>query len=228
MMNTEKIRLAESFAREVHEGQFRKGVAQEPYAVHLEEVVELVRSYGGNETEICAAWLHDTVEDCPPTSFADIESRFGLEVANIVRELTDDKSLAKPERKRLQVVNAPHKSQSASLVKLCDKTSNLRAIANSPPKNWGYQRRSEYVSWALKVVAALPYKPEKALENFWMAVDRAEITNAEECLPTRQAQNVALAVLERRALRSGASPKQAEEFLVRFIQGTLGKENAHG
>ena len=227
-MNTEKIRLAEAFAREVHEGQFRKGAAQEPYAVHLEEVAELVRSYSGNETEICAAWLHDTVEDCPPTSFADIESRFGMEVANIVRELTDDKSLLKAERKRLQVVNAPHKSNSAALVKLCDKTSNLRAIANSPPKNWDYQRRSEYVSWALKVVAALPYKPEKALENFWMAVDRAEMTNAEECLPTRQAQNVALAVLERKALRSGASSKQAEEFLVRFVQGTLGKESSHG
>lgn len=227
-MNTEKIRKAEAFAREVHEGQFRKGVAQEPYAVHLEEVAELVRLYGGTEAEICAAWLHDTVEDCPPTSFADLESRFGLEVANIVRELTDDKSLPKAERKRLQVINAPHKSNSASLIKLCDKTSNLRSIANSPPKNWDYQRRSEYVNWALKVVAALPFKPEKVLENFWTAVDRAELTNAEECLPTRQAQNVALAVLERKALRSGASPKQVEEFLVRFVQGTLDKGDIHG
>lgn len=227
-MHTEKIRLAELFARECHEGQFRKGLAQEPYTVHLEEVVDLVRSYGGDETEICAAWLHDTVEDCPPTSFADLESRFGVEVANVVRELTDDKSLEKAERKRLQVVNAPHKSLSASLVKLCDKTSNLRAIANSPPKNWDYQRRSEYVAWAVKVVAALPHKPPAALENFWRAVDSAEIKNAEECLPTRQAQNVALAVLERKALRSGASPKQAEEFLVRFAQGTLLGEKPHG
>ena len=227
-MNTERIRKAEAFAREVHEGQFRKGAAQEPYAVHLEEVAALVRSYGGNETEICAAWLHDTVEDCPPTSFADLESRFGVEVTNVVRELTDDKSLVKAERKRLQVVNASHKSHSAALVKLCDKTSNLRAIANSPPKNWDYQRRSEYVNWALKVVAALHSKPEKALENFWMAVDGAEIKNAEDCLPTRQAQNVALAVYERKALRSGASPKQAEEFLVRFVEGTLGKEKPHG
>jgi hypothetical protein len=77
-------------------------------------------------------------------------------------------------------------------------------------------------------VAALPYKPEKALENFWMAIDRAEITNAEDCLPTRQAQNVALAVLQRKALRSGASPKQTEEFLVRFVQGTLGEGKNHG
>ena len=227
-MNTEKIRLAEEFARVCHEGQFRKGAAQEPYAVHLEEVAELVRSYGGNETEICAAWLHDTVEDCPPTSFADIESRFGMEVANIVRELTDDKSLVKAERKRLQVVNAPHKSHSASLVKLCDKTSNLRAIANSPPKNWDYQRRSEYVSWALKVVAALPYKPSEALEKFWMAVDGAEMKNAEDCLPTRQAQNVALAVLERKALRSGFTPEQTQEFLVCFAKGALWGQKSHG
>ncbi len=227
-MNTEKIKQAEAFARECHAGQIRKGAAEEPYTIHLEEVVELVRSYGGNETEICAAWLHDTVEDCPPTSFSDLESRFGIEVANVVRELTDDKSLEKAERKRLQVVNAPHKSNSASLVKLCDKTSNLRSIANSPPKNWDYQRRCDYVTWAAKVVAALPYKPEKALENFWMAVDRAEITNAEDCLPTRQAQNVALAVLQRKALRSGASPKQAQEFLVRFVQGTLGEGKNHG
>ena len=47
-------------------------------------------------------------------------------------------------------------------------------------------------------------------------------------MPTRQAQNVALAVLERKALRSGASPKQAEEFLVRFVQDSLGKESSHG
>ena len=191
-------------------------------------MVELVRSYGGNEEEICAAWLHDTVEDCPPTSFEDLESRFGIEVANVVRELTDDKSLAKAERKRLQVVNASHKSRSASLVKLCDKTSNLRAIANSPPKNWDYQRRCDYVTWAATVVAALPYKPEKALENFWIAVDCAEIANANDCLPTRQAQNVALAVLERKALRSGASPKQAQEFLVRFAQGSLFGDKPHG
>jgi len=41
-------------------------------------------------------------------------------------------------------------------------------------------------------------------------------------------QYFALAVLERKALRSGASPKQTEEFLVRFVQGNLEKENPHG
>jgi hypothetical protein len=220
-MNTEKISQAEAFARKCHEDQFRKGHAKEPYAVHLEEVADLVRSYGGNEIEICAAWLHDTVEDCPPTSFADLESLFGIEVADVVRELTDDKSLEKAERKRMQVVNAPHKSSSAALVKLCDKTSNLRAIANSPPKDWDYERRSAYVQWAITVVNALPHKPEPGLENFWSAVDAAELKNAEDCLPLRQSQNVALEVLRRKALRGGATPAQAEAFLVRFASGAI-------
>ena len=227
-MNTEKIRLAEAFAREVHEGQFRKGAAQEPYAVHIEEVAELVRLYGGNETEICTAWLHDTVEDCPPTSFADLESRFGNEIANVVRELTDDKSLLKSERKRLQVVNAPHKSHSASLVKLCDKTSNLRAIANSPPINWDYQRRSEYVIWAARVVSALPYKPPQALENFLISLDQAEKMIAEQCLPIQQAQNVVLAILQRKALRSGATVKENDDFLLQFATSALNQENPYG
>jgi hypothetical protein len=220
-MNTEKISHAEAFARKCHEGQFRKGHAKEPYAVHLEEVADLVRSYGGNEIEICAAWLHDTVEDCPPTSFADLESLFGVEVANVVRELTDDKSLEKAERKRMQVVHAPHKTPSASLVKLCDKTSNLRAIANSPPKDWDYERRSAYVQWAITVVNALPHKPGPGLENFWSAVDAAELKNAEDCLPLRQSQNVALEVLRRKALRGGATPAQAEAFLVRFASDAI-------
>jgi hypothetical protein len=220
-MNTEKISLAEAFARKCHEGQFRKGHANEPYAIHLEEVADLVRSYGGNEVEICAAWLHDTVEDCPPTSFADIEALFGVEVASVVRELTDDKSLEKAERKRMQVVNAPHKTASAALVKLCDKTSNLRAIANSPPKGWDFERRSAYVQWAIRVIDALPYKPEQGLENFWSAVDAAELKNAEECLPLRQSQNVALEVLRRKALRGGASPAQAEAFIARFASSAI-------
>ena len=105
------LERAEAFARRVHEGQFRKGEAKEPYTVHLEEVVDLVSKHGGSDTEVCAAWLHDTVEDCPPTSFQDIEENFGIEVGKIVSELTDDKNLKKAERKRLQVINASHKSR---------------------------------------------------------------------------------------------------------------------
>ena len=84
---TDLIKSAETFSRSRHAGQFRKGDAQEPYIVHVEEVAELVTVWGGYESAIAAAWLHDTVEDCPPTSFAEIEQEFGSDVASIVHEL---------------------------------------------------------------------------------------------------------------------------------------------
>ena len=83
--------------------QFRKGKAQEPYIIHLEEASELFSSWNGTQNAIAASWLHDTVEDCPPTSFVEIENEFDVDIANIVRELTDDQSLPKAERKRLQI-----------------------------------------------------------------------------------------------------------------------------
>jgi guanosine-3',5'-bis(diphosphate) 3'-pyrophosphohydrolase len=79
-----------------------------------------------------AAILHDTIEDTDATA-AELRKRFGDEVARIVLEVTDDKALPKQRRKELQVEHAPHKSEGAALVKLADKTCNLRDIANSPP-----------------------------------------------------------------------------------------------
>ena len=54
------ISRAERFARVRHEGQFRKGKAQEPYTIHLEEVAALVERWSGSEKAITAAWLHVT------------------------------------------------------------------------------------------------------------------------------------------------------------------------
>ena len=157
---------AEAFARRCHAEQFRKGAAREPYTVHLEEVAVLVSSWGGGEVEISAVWLHDTVEDCPLTSFEDLEAEFGIHIAEIVRELIDDRSLPKEERKRLQVANASKKSASAALVKLADKTSNVGALNHSPPADWSHERRLGYVKWAETVVRALPSVPRHALAEF--------------------------------------------------------------
>lgn len=171
---------AEAFARKRHEGQTRKGAAQEPYINHVEDVARLTRKFGGNDDEVCAAWLHDTVEDCPPTSVEEISRAFSPEIASIVQELTDDKSLPKAERKRQQVVNAPHKSQSAALVKLADKSSNLSSLAHSPSPNWDYDRRMEYLRWAKEVVFALPYHATIGLDHFNSACTTAEACIKEE------------------------------------------------
>lgn len=77
---------------------------------------------------------------------------FGSDVADLVAECTDNKSLHPDERKRLQIVNAPHKSVKAQVIKLADKISNLRGILNSPPTDWDLCRKREYFTWARQVV----------------------------------------------------------------------------
>lgn len=151
------VSRAAAFARDAHSGQTRKGAAKEPYAVHLEEVADFVQRHGGDEVAVAAAWLHDTVEDCAAVAAEDLERAFGPAVAGIVAELTDDKSLPKARRKALQVETAPRKTERAALVKLGDKTSNVRAVGRSRPVAWDLARCRAYVDWAEDVAAALPW-----------------------------------------------------------------------
>ena len=204
-----------------HEGQFRKGKAQEPYTIHLEEVAALVERWSGSESAITAAWLHDTVEDCPPTSLAELETLFSKEVADIVAELTDDKAQPKASRKEQQIINAPKKSNEASLVKLADKTSNIGAIANSPPEYWSLQRRLEYIAWANTVVGNLPFLPKEGLSEFLRRCDQAELNAYDDLGTIRQAQNASIRILERRAKRLGASEPQIRKFMLGFLEGAL-------
>ncbi|HME07195.1 MAG TPA: HD domain-containing protein [Bryobacteraceae bacterium] len=144
------------FAAEKHARQKRKGAAGEPYVNHLIEVAGLIAAaLAEPDTNLLmAALLHDTIEDTGATK-DELAVRFGSDVANLVAEVTDDKSLPKQERKRLQVENAPKKSARAQTIKIADKISNLRAILSSPPADWDYQRRRDYFTWAKQVVDGL-------------------------------------------------------------------------
>ena len=92
---------------------------------------------------IIAALLHDIVEDTN-TTFEEIENQFGTEFCNIVKEVTDDKSLPKAERKRLQIQNASKKSHKAKLINLADKLYNLRDQQRAIPVGWSQDRVKEY------------------------------------------------------------------------------------
>ena len=144
------------FSAQAHVDQRRKGAGQEPYVNHVLEVANMLAiATGGTDTTLLVgALLHDTVEDCGVLP-ADLEGRFGREVASLVAEVTDDKSLPKAERKRLQVVNAPHKSDRAKRLKIADKISNLQALVNSPPADWSEERKRDYFTWAHQVVDGL-------------------------------------------------------------------------
>ena len=153
-MNTiNNLLHAASFAAQRHTGQTRKGERGEPYINHPLEVANLIANIGGvNDVEILmAAILHDTVEDCGVTG-EEISLHFGETVAGYVLEVTDDKSLPKEERKRLQIEKTPAKSRRAKLLKVADKTSNLRGLITSPPVGWTEARLRDYVVWANDVV----------------------------------------------------------------------------
>jgi guanosine-3',5'-bis(diphosphate) 3'-pyrophosphohydrolase len=147
------ILLALAFASRKHRDQRRKDVHASPYINHPIALANVLV----NEAEIrdpeviCAALLHDTIEDTETTP-DELAQEFGGRIRDIVLEVTDDKNLPKAERKRLQIEHAAHASGKAKLVKLADKICNLRDIATSPPATWGLERQQEYFDWAKDVI----------------------------------------------------------------------------
>lgn len=144
------------FAADKHRGQGRKDANNTPYINHPIALANLLTNHAGisDVNVIAAAILHDTVEDTDAT-VDDIEELFGMTVRDIVIEVTDDKSLPSPERKRLQIEHAGKLSHEAKLVKLADKISNLQDIINSPPVRWSLERKREYFDWAKAVIDQL-------------------------------------------------------------------------
>ena len=150
------VARALDFAARKHSNQRRKGEAGEPYVNHLAEVAWLVAeaTEGQDTIAVLAALLHDAIEDTPTTR-EELEREFGSEVADIVVEVTDDKTLPKAERKRLQIVHARTASRRARLVKLADKICNLRDITTNPPEKWKLRRKRKYFDWAKEVIDGL-------------------------------------------------------------------------
>jgi guanosine-3',5'-bis(diphosphate) 3'-pyrophosphohydrolase len=160
------------FAAEKHRFQTRKNKEKTPYISHPIGVAYNLMGVGEiRETPvIIGALLHDTVEDTQ-TTFEEIENKFGKQVVSLVREVTDDKSLAKEARKRFQVINASHKSKGAAQIKLADKLFNLHDLYNNPPSDWTQARIDRYYEWAQSVIDRLP----KANDQLHVAVE--EIIN---------------------------------------------------
>jgi guanosine-3',5'-bis(diphosphate) 3'-pyrophosphohydrolase len=141
-----------AFAARQHRTQRRKDRDESAYIGHPIRLLELLWAEGVRDpVTLAAALLHDTVEDTG-ASDADLRARFGDAVADVVAELTDDKSLDKQRRKELQVEHAASRSGRAKLVKLADKISNVEDILASPPLGWSEERRRGYVTWAARVV----------------------------------------------------------------------------
>lgn len=125
---------------------------------------------------LAAALLHDVLEDTP-TKDEEIETRYGSKIFAIVKEVSDDKSLDRDLRKRIQVETAAKKSFEAKLVKLADKITNVRDIRLTPP-NWDKDRKLKYVEWSKEVVDQIrgtnPALEKKFDEEFSQAIQAIE------------------------------------------------------
>ena len=127
---------AKDFATRYHASiDHKRKYTGEPYITHPAAVVELVRSVPHTEAMICAAWLHDTVEDTPCT-LDEIEGVFGFEVAELVEMLTD---VSKPSdgnraaRKARDRMHTAAANPQAKTIKLADLIDNTRSIVERDP-----------------------------------------------------------------------------------------------
>jgi len=128
---TEIILGAKKFAQEKHKNQKRKdGVT--PYSDHLEGVVNRLKNLGVTDKDVlCAAWLHDIIEDTDVT-FDQINERFGREVAVIVLSLSKDQNILKKDREMQYISQLKDASFQTKIIKLCDISANLKDLANAP------------------------------------------------------------------------------------------------
>lgn len=142
---------AKKFAQEKHKNQKRKdGVT--PYSDHLEGVVNRLKNLGIVDKEIlCAAWLHDIIEDTDVT-FDQINEIFGREVAVMVLSLSKDHKIPKKDRE-IQYINqlrdAPLQTK---IIKLCDISANLKDLANAPISKTQKNKQIKKILHYLRVI----------------------------------------------------------------------------
>jgi guanosine-3',5'-bis(diphosphate) 3'-pyrophosphohydrolase len=148
------VSKAADFAARRHNGEVRKARPDEPYINHLAEVAGILAEVtdGADAELVAAGWLHDTVEDDLATR-AELAAEFGERVAALVDEVTDDMSLPQAQRRQKQVVDAPHKSPDAKLIKIADKISNVGARIHADPSPAQRDDLADYTMWAEDVVA---------------------------------------------------------------------------
>ncbi|MGM0583372.1 MAG: HD domain-containing protein [Pseudomonadota bacterium] len=139
------------YAARRHARQRRKAPGGEPYVNHVLEVTaRLARVHSQDSTLLLGALLHDVVEDTEAT-LEEVAGRYGPATADLVAEVSDDKSLPREVRKRLQVETAPDRSARARRLKLADLAANVGSLVHDAPADWGRAREAEYLDWARRV-----------------------------------------------------------------------------
>ena len=163
------------FSSEKHQYQARKNVEKTSYIVHPIRVASHLLTIGKvvQKEVLIAALLHDTLEDTE-TTYEEISSFFGVQVANFVQEVTNDPLVPSHVQKEQQVLKACHKSAGAAMIKLADKFDNLSDLKTSPPQGWDLKRIDHYFRHAKAVIDNLPWvnaplkqSVESLISKYW-------------------------------------------------------------
>lgn len=143
------------YAARLHRDQRRKDDTKEPYINHPIRVASYLTEAGVENSEVLsAALLHDVLEDCPGVAYDDIVDTATKYVADLVQAVTDNKSLPKAERKRLQVEKMKSAPFAAKMIKIADKIDNVSCLIKSAPAGWTQRHLQGYVLWSAEVVNA--------------------------------------------------------------------------
>ena len=155
---------ARNFAKKKHAGQLRKNGKTTTFS-HLKCVVKNLKKMKVTDRDtICAAWLHDTIEDTD-TDFDSIKEKFGKRVADIVVSVTKDNRLSKKQRELKYAKDLKNSNVKAKLVKIADILANVNDAPNAGRNvRWEKQqfvKKSKYWSYVGNV------KPGKLAELTW-------------------------------------------------------------
>lgn len=151
--DTNMLLRAIAFSAEKHKKQRRKDAEQTPYINHPISVMRILNDDGHVDDLITltGAILHDVIEDTQTTT-EELDYYFGVEIRDLVLEVTTDQTLPKNQQKRSQIENAHFLSFRAKLIKVADKTSNILDIIHSPPANWTQSAKLGYLESAKALV----------------------------------------------------------------------------
>lgn len=147
-MSCAKLLSALALAATFHQDQRRKGSGGAPYINHLIEVANILATIANvhDIDLLIAAVFHDILEDTS-AKVSDIKQIFGARVTTFVEAVTDDKSLPKEERKRLQIEHMRVATVEIKLIKLADHCSNITSL----PNDWPSERKNQFLDWSEQV-----------------------------------------------------------------------------
>ena len=219
----EKVKRAYEYANELHRGQFRQ--SGEPYISHPLAVAEIVAGLGLDTDSVCAALLHDTVEDCSDkVELRDIEKNFGKDVAQLVDGLTKIVFLQVEDKEEQQIENlrkmllAMHRDVRVIFIKLCDRLHNMRTLDAKPE-----EKRRLTALETMQVYAPLAHrlgiqKIKQELENLGIRyLDPIGYKEVKDSIENKYGQS--LNVIEN--IRSEISEKLTENHINFTLEGRI-------